>query len=118
MQKQTLYDNKDTFLDVFRFPTPHEAKPITQQLETIVERINDKDLDTNVKLLEWYEKKFQTKVDKQISSAITLHQVELETKIEGAKKYYIIFSLFTPCCVIQLYSHKNNNAILTLYKEI
>ena len=59
-QKQAFHDIKDIFLDAFNLPAPDKAKPIIEQQESIVEKINDEDLDTNVKLLEWSEKKFQT----------------------------------------------------------
>ena len=107
MQKQTLYDIKDVFLYAFSPLAPNEAKPIIEQLENIVEKINDEDLDTNVKLLEWSEKIFQTKVDEWISSVIALHQVELATKIEGVKKMLEhIFSLYTKLCDVPLFTQE------------
>ena len=45
---------------------------IIDNLANIVEKINDVGLDTNVKLLEWFEQKFQAKVNENISSAIAL----------------------------------------------
>ena len=52
------------------------------------------DQGTNVKLMEWLEKKFQAKVNEKISSEITLSQVELANKIEKVKKVLEnIFSL-------------------------
>ena len=61
--------------------------------------MKNKDLDANVKLMEWLEKKFQAKVNEKISSEITLSQVELENKIEKVKKVLEnIFSLYTKLC--------------------
>ena len=72
-----------------------------------MEKINDEDLDTNVKLLEWSEKKFQTKVNEEISSVIALHQVELATMIEGVKKMLEnIFSLYTKLCDVPLFTQE------------
>ena len=72
-----------------------------------MEKINDENLDTNVKLLEWSKKKFQTKVNEQISNAIALHQVELATKIDGVKKMLEkIFSLYTKLCDVPLFTQE------------
>ena len=71
-QSQVLYDIKEIFLDAFILLEPHEEKTIIEKLVNIVDKISDADLDTNTKLLEWSEKKFQTKVDENISSAIAL----------------------------------------------
>lgn len=98
-QKQDLIDIKDIFLDVFNLPTPNEAKPIIEKLTNIVERVSKIDLDTNVKLLEWSEKKFQNKVNEKISSDIALIEVALATKIDSVKKVLEnILSLYTKLC--------------------
>ena len=57
-QNKYLQDIKDIFLDAFNLPTPKGTKPLLKQLLDIVEKINNEDLDTNAKLLEWFEKKF------------------------------------------------------------
>ena len=62
--------------------TPNESKPIVEQLSETVKQVNNEDQETNVKLMEWSEKKFQGKVNEKISSDIALSQVELATKIE------------------------------------
>ena len=85
-KKQALQEIKDIFLVAFSLPTPKETKPLLEQLLDIVEKINNEDLDTNAKLLEWSEKKFQIKVNEKISSEIALTQVALATKIEEVKK--------------------------------
>ena len=67
-----MQDIKDIFLDAFALPPPDETKDIMEQLSNIVDHVTDADLDTNVKLLEWSEKKFQGKVNEKISSEIAL----------------------------------------------
>ena len=72
-----------------------------------MEKINDEDLDTNVKLLEWSKKKFHAKVTDKISSAIALSQIELATKIDGVKKVLEnIFSLYTKLCDVPLFTQE------------
>lgn len=117
-QKQELNDIKDIFLDAFILPTLDEQNPIIKKLENIVEKINDEDLDTNVKLLEWLEQKFQTKVNEKISSVIALNQDELATKIDDVKQMLEKFSLFTPSFVMYFYSHKKCRDALTIWREI
>lgn len=57
-QNQTLQEIKDIFLDAFNLPTPEETKPLLEKLSDIVEKVNNEDLDTSTKLLDWSEKKF------------------------------------------------------------
>ena len=52
-QKQSLIEIKEIFLDAFSLLTLDENKSIIKQLNNIVERVSDIDLDTNVKSLEW-----------------------------------------------------------------
>ena len=42
-----------------------------------MEHVNNEDQDTNAKLLEWSERKFQGKENEKISGDIALTQVEL-----------------------------------------
>ena len=57
------------------------------------------DLDTNVKSMEWAERKFQGKVNEKISIEIALSQVELATKIDCAIEVLgNILSLYTKLC--------------------
>ena len=63
---------KDIFMDAFSLQPPNSSRPILEQLSEIVDQINNEDHDTNVKLMEWFEKKFQRKVNEKISSEITL----------------------------------------------
>ena len=66
---------KEIFLDAFIVMSLDESKDIIQQLSNIVEQVNDVELDTNIKLLEWSERGFQHKVNEKISSEIALTQV-------------------------------------------
>ena len=67
-----MIDIKEISLDTFSLPAPKATKPIIEQLTSLVENINDIDLDSNVKLLEWSKRMFQNKVDEKISRAIAL----------------------------------------------
>ena len=84
-KKKFLHEIKDVLFDAFGPPEINESKPIIEKLVTIVDRIKNEDLNSNVKLLEWLERKFHIKVIDNISSAIALKQVDLETKIESVK---------------------------------
>ena len=67
-----MIDIKDILNDAFSLPAPKETNLIIEKLTNLVEKLNDIDLDSNVKLLEWSKRKFQHKVDEKISSAIAL----------------------------------------------
>ena len=81
-QKNAMQNIKDIFLDAFSITTLDESKDIIDQLSNIVDQVQDVDLDTNTKLLEWSERKFQSKVNEKITTKISLSQVELANKIE------------------------------------
>ena len=49
---------KDIFLDAFSITSLDESKVIIEQLFDIVDQVIDVDLETNVKLLEWSERRF------------------------------------------------------------
>ena len=57
-QKNVMQNIKDIFLDAFSVPTLDESKDIIEQLSDIVDQVQDVNMDTNVKLLEWLERKF------------------------------------------------------------
>ena len=79
-----------------------------------MEKVSNEDLDTNEKLLEWSENKFQGKVNEKISSEIAL-QVELATKVEDVKKVLKnIFSLYTKLCNPTLFTQETRSHILSL----
>lgn len=118
-KKQTFLDIKDIFLDAFNLPTPDETKPLIEQLKNIVEKLSDADPDTNAKLLEWSEKKFQSKVNDKISSDIAHTQVTLATKMESVKKVLEnIYSLYTKLCNPTLFTQETRSHILILESQI
>ena len=117
--KQALQDIKYIFLDAFNFPTPEKTQPLLEQMSDIVEKINNEDLDTNAKLLEWSKKKFQSKVNENISSEIALTQVALETKVEDVKKILEnIFLLYIKVCNPTLFTQETRSCILNLESQI
>ena len=63
---------KDIFMDAFSLQPLDSNKPILEQLYHIADQVNDEDLDTNAKLLEWSEKKFLSKVNQKITNDIIL----------------------------------------------
>ena len=78
---------------------------IIKKLVNIVDKIKDEDLDTNVKWLEWYERKFHTKVLEKISNVIALRQVDLATKMENLKKVLEnIFSIYRKLCNVEIFT--------------
>ena len=65
-QRHAPQDIKDIFLDAFTLPPPYESKEIIEQLSDIVEQVTNANLETNVKLMEWSERKFHGKVNEDI----------------------------------------------------
>ena len=64
-----------------------------------MDQVQNEDLETNVKLLEWSKKKFQMKVNEKISSEIALTQVELAKNVEKVKVVLEnIISLYSKLC--------------------
>ena len=66
-----------TILEVLHlYPGLHPALGplflIIDQLLDIVDQMQDVDLDTNAKLLEWSKRKFQSKVNEKIATEIAL----------------------------------------------
>ena len=114
-KRQALQDIKDILLDAFSVQTLDESKPILEKLSEIVEQVNNKDQEANVKLMEWSERKFQGKVNEKISGDIALSQVELATKIEQVKKVLEnIFLLYTKLCDPSLLTQEVGHKILSL----
>ena len=78
-------------------------------MTNIVEKVNNADLDTNARLLEWSEKKFQIKANEKISTDIALTQVSLPTKVENVKKVLEnIFSLYSKLCDSSYFTHETS----------
>lgn len=72
-------------MDAFSLQSPNESRPIVEQLSDIVDQMTNEDHDTNVKLMEWSERKFQGKVNEKISNYIALSQVDLAKKLDKVK---------------------------------
>ena len=95
-QKNAMQNIKDIFLDALFGTLLDESKDIVEQLLDIVDQVQDADLDTNAKLLEWSERKFQSKVNEKIATKIALSQVELAKKIKRVSEVLgKILSLYT-----------------------
>lgn len=119
MKKQALQDINDIFLDALSLPSLDETKPLMEQLIDIEEKVSNQDLNTNAKLLEWSNKKFQNKVNEKISGNIALIQVALATKVENVKKVLEnIFSLHTKLCNSSLFTQESRSYILRLERHI
>ena len=69
--------------------------------------------------MEWFENKFEGKVNAKISSDIALAQVELATTIEKVKKVLEnIFSFYTKLCDPTLFTQDTSQKILNLERNI
>ena len=84
-----------------------------------MEKVNNEDIDTNAKLLEWSKNKFQSKVNEKILGDIALTQVALATKVEDVKKVVEnIFSLYTKLCDPTLFTQETKHRILSLERNL
>ena len=102
-------------MDAFSLQTPNETKPIMEKLSEIVEQVIKEEQETNVKLMEWSEKKFQGKVNEKISSDMALSQVELAKKIEKIKTLLDnVFSLYKKLCDFSYFTQETSQRILSL----
>lgn len=118
-KKIPLQDIKDIFLDAFNLPTPEESKTLLEQLLDIMEQVNNEEQDTNAKLLEWSERKFQGKVNQKISGEITLSQIALTNKVEDVKKVLEnIFSLYAKLCDPTLFTQDTRHRIMSFKRNL
>ena len=76
---------KDIFMGAFSLQSLDATRPILEQLSDIVDQVNNEDHDTNAKLMEWSERKFQGKLNQKISNDIILGQVDLVKKLDRVK---------------------------------
>ena len=110
---------KDIFMDAFNLQPPDAKRPILEKLSDIVDQINNEDHDTNAKLMEWSEKKFQAKVNQKIANDIILGQVDLAKKLDKVKVVLgNIFSLYTKLCDFSNFTQETNQKILTLERNL
>ena len=106
-------------MDVFSLQSLDEIRPIIEQLSDIVDQVTNEDHDTNAKLLEWSEKKFQAKVNQKISNEIILGQVDLAKKLDRIKVVLRnIFSLYTKLCDFSNFMQEINQKILSLERNL
>ena len=110
---------KDIFMDIFSLKPPDAKRPILEQLSDIVDQVNNEDHDTNAKLMEWSEKKFQAQVNQKISNDIILGQVDLAKKLDRVKVVLgIIFSLYTKLCDFSNFTQETSQKILSLERNL
>ena len=110
---------KEIFLDAFTITWLDESKDIIEQLSDIVDQVIDTNLDTNVKLLEWLERRFQSRVNEKISSEIALSQVEMAKKIDHVTKVLgNILYLYKKICNTTPFTHEVGQKILKLEDEL
>ena len=103
--RQALNEIKDIFMDAFSLQTPDKSKPMIEQLSNIVDQVINGNHDTNAKLMEWSERKFQGKVNEKISGDIALSQVELVKKLDKVKIFLRnIFSLYNKLCGFTIFT--------------
>ena len=106
-------------MDAFSLQSPNETKPIMEQLSYIVDQVTNEDQDTNVKLVEWLERKIQGKVNEKISSDIALAQVNLAKKLEKVKILLEnIFSLYNKLCDFSNFTQETSQRILSLERNL
>jgi hypothetical protein len=90
-----------------------------EQLSNLVDQVQNEDLGTNVKLLEWSERKFQIEVSERISSEIALTKVELEKRIEKVKAVLEnIFSLYSKLCDPSIFTQETSHQIMSLERNV
>ena len=81
--------------------------------------MTNEDQDTNVKLMEWSERKFQGKVNEKISGDIALSQVELAKKLERVKIVLgNIFSLYNKLCDFSNFTQETSQRIMSLERNL
>ena len=102
-----MHNIKEIFLDAFTITSLDESKDIIEQLSNIVDQVIDADLDTNVKLLEWLERRFYSKLNERIATKIALSQVEMAKKIDHVTEVLgNILSLYTKLSNKAPFTHK------------
>ena len=81
--------------------------------------MTNEDHDTNAKLMEWLERKFQGKINQKISNDIILGQVDLAKKLDKVKVVLgNIFSLYNKLCDFSNFTQEKNKKILSLERNL
>ena len=83
--KQALNDIKDIFMDAFSLQSLDESKPIMEKLLDIVDQVTNEDHDTNAKLIECSERKFQGKLEEEKEETKDEEQAAIQTLVEFPK---------------------------------
>ena len=84
-----------------------------------MDQVIDTNLDTNVKLLEWLERRFQSRVNEKIFTKIALSQVEMAKKIDHVIEVLgNISSLYAKLCNTTPFKHEVGQQILKLENEL
>ena len=106
-------------MDAFSLQSPDESRTIVEKLSDIVDQVMNEDHDTNVKLMEWSERKFQGKVNEKISNDIALSQVELAKKLDKVKIVFgNTFSLYNKLCDFFNFKQETGQRIMSLERNL
>ena len=106
-------------MDAFSLESPDETRPIIEKLSDIVDQVTNEDQDTNVKLMEWSEKKFQGKVSEKISNDMALSQVELAMKLDRVKIVLgNTFSLYNKLCDFSNFTQETSQWIMSSERNL
>ena len=106
-------------MDAFILQSPDESRPIVEKISDIVDQVMNEDHDTNVKLMEWSERKFQGKINEKISNDIALSQVDLAKKLDKAKIVLgNIFSMYKKLCDFSNFTQETSQRILSLERNL
>ena len=106
-QRQLIYNIKGIFLNAFTIDDITRDKPIIEKLVHIVDKVNTVDNESNTKLIMWLAKKYHSKDLEKMSSAISLKQVELSTKVTCVKVLLeSIYKLYTKLCDVDFFMQR------------
>lgn len=71
-QKQVFHEIKGIFIEAFEMDDVNDTTPILEQLVQIVKKVNSDVSEANEKLMQWSERKFETKVLEKVSIEIVV----------------------------------------------
>ena len=106
-------------MDAFSLQSLNETRPIIEKLLDIVDQVANEDQDTNAKLMEWSQRKFQGKVNEKISSDIALAQVNFTKKLERFKTILgNIFLLYKKLCDFSNFTQETSQRIMSSERNL
>lgn len=106
-------------MDDFGLQSPDESRPIIEKLSYIVDQVTSEDHDTDAKLMECSESKFQGKVNEKIYGDISLSKVELAKKVEKVKIVLRnIFFVYNKLCDFSSFTQDVSQRILSLERNL